>query len=142
MKIGTTTIEAMIKLLRQLNVKTGSKLKYSPKTAAKVRAKKSTFHLKRGGWKNVKPQTGYNPHRSLDVNIAAKRMKQRGESASPLYTSSSGRQMDSSAASARFVGRRKLKTTVDPYMGSKKGPKGVFKFGWPSVKALQLKHYK
>tara|TARA_Y100000310_G_C20286865_1_gene625289 strand:- start:197 stop:625 length:429 start_codon:yes stop_codon:yes gene_type:complete len=142
MRVGSTTIQAMIKLLRQLNLKTGSKLKHSPKTAAKVRAKKSTFHLKRGGFKGGKPQTGYNPHRTLDVNIAARRMRQRGENVAPLYTSSSGRRMDSSGASARFAGRRRLKTDVDPYMGPNSGSKGVFKFGWPSVKTLQLKHYK
>jgi len=87
----------------------------NPKLASKVRGKKSTYHLKRAGWKGGKPKPGLTPrHQQLDSNIAAKRMKQRGESASPLFTSSSGKRLDSSEASARFAGRRRLKSDVNP----------------------------
>ena len=122
----------MIRLLRQIGASTKTKLKHEPKTASKVRKKKSTYHLKRGGMKNGRWRgtRNFGTTRGIQLHQAARRMTQRGDDPISLYTSSSGRLMDSSAAGARFSGRRILKNTTNPY----KGPPSVRQrntYGWP-----------
>ena len=114
-----TQTSIMIKLLRQLGSTVGKKLVHDPKLAAKVRSQKSTFHLGKGGFKGGKWRGTKNvgTGRGITANMAAKRMKQRGDNPISLYTSSSGRHLDSSEASARFAGRRIMRSTVNPYMG-------------------------
>ena len=114
-------LATMIKLLRALG-RSRSKLKHSPKTAAKARKKKSTYHLHtHGGMKYPRQSQGKARKRwelpNITVDAAAKRMRQRGDNPMDLYTSSSGGAMDSMAASARFIGRRKLGRTSNPFTG-------------------------
>ena len=93
--------------------KSGSVTNQDSKLTAKVRATKSTYHLNKGGFKDGKAIHSMK-RSSITANQAAKRMKQRGDDSSSLYTSSSGKKMDSSQADARFAGRRKLKSTTNP----------------------------
>ena len=116
-------LTTMIKLLRAIG-RSKSKLKHSPKTAAKARKKKSTYHLHtHGGSRRAKTEGRQGKARkrwelpNITVDAAAKRMRQRGDNPMDLYTSSSGGAMDSMAASARFIGRRKLGRTSNPFTG-------------------------
>ena len=67
-----------------------------------------------GKWRGTK---NVGTTRGIQVHQAARRMRQRGDDPISLYTSSSGKLMDSSAAGARFSGRRILRNTTNPYKG-------------------------
>jgi hypothetical protein len=62
------TLSAMIKLLRQVGVRSGRKLVHDPGAAAKVRSQKSTFH------------TTPKKKKRLDIYGQVKTMQRRGDS--------------------------------------------------------------